>query len=208
MMSTEVARPAGKVKLTVDEYKTIIDTGVFEGRHVQLLDGELFEVTKNSTARFHGVRPGRTIAHDPDPRGGGSVREEKTIEPWPFWWPEPDIAVARGPHRRYEDRHPGPRDIVLLVEVCDTSQYEDRVKKPPAYARIGCASTGSSISTEGSWRSTRIRSGWPPAAISRTERDTTKNGRIPVVIEGRKYRAIPVADILPSQQRRTDNRED
>ena len=52
MMSTAVARPAGKVKLTVDEYKTIIDTGVFEGRHVQLLDGELFEATKTPPHSF------------------------------------------------------------------------------------------------------------------------------------------------------------
>src|SRR4051812_38597006 len=52
MMSTEVVRPAGKVRLTVDEFRRIIDTGVFEGRHVQLLDGELFEVTKNPPHDF------------------------------------------------------------------------------------------------------------------------------------------------------------
>ena len=48
-----------------------------------------------------------------------SVREEKPIEPWDYWWPEPDIAVARGKQRRYEDRHPGPGDLALLVEVSD-----------------------------------------------------------------------------------------
>ena len=107
-MSTEVARPAGKVKLTVDEFRRIIDTGVFEDRRVQLLDGELFEVTKNPPHDF-------TVSVVADrlrtilPARRWVVREEKTIEPWPFWWPEPDITVARGPHRRYEHRHPGPR---------------------------------------------------------------------------------------------------
>ena len=54
------------------------------------------------------------------------VREEKSVAPWGNWWPEPDVAVVRA--RRYWDRHPGPADIVLLCEVCDTSE-QDRTKK-------------------------------------------------------------------------------
>ena len=64
------------------------------------------------------------------------VREEKPIEPWRYWWPEPDIAVARGKQRRYEDRHPGPEDLVLLVEVTELSE-QDRTKKLVGYAAAG-----------------------------------------------------------------------
>jgi len=197
MMSTEVIRPAGKVRLTVDEFKRMIDTGVFEGRHVQLLDGELFEVTKNPphdftvsvlAERFRVILPRRRWV----------VREEKTIEPWPFWWPEPDITVARGPHRRYEDRHPGPRDIVLLAEVCDTSQYEDRVKKPPAYAKIGVGQYGIVDIQQRVVEvyANPLRSGRPPGYLERNVYN--EEGLIPVVIEDRKFRSIRVADILPS----------
>ena len=42
----------------------------------------------------------------------------------------------RGKAADYFDRHPGPADIVLLVEVCDTSE-EDRTKKLAGYAAAG-----------------------------------------------------------------------
>ena len=52
-MSTIQARPtAGRVRLTVDEFAQMLDAGLFEGRHVQLLDGELYEVTKNPPHNF------------------------------------------------------------------------------------------------------------------------------------------------------------
>jgi Uma2 family endonuclease len=42
--------------------------------------------------------------------------------------PEPDIAVVRGVIRDYAERHPGPEDIGLLVEIADTSLARDRYK--------------------------------------------------------------------------------
>jgi hypothetical protein len=48
--------------------------------------------------------------------------------------PEPDIVVAQGPDTRYERRHPGPGDIVLAIEVADSSLLEDRRNKGPLYA--------------------------------------------------------------------------
>ena len=203
MMSTAVARPAGKVKLTVDEYKTIIDTGVFEGRHVQLLDGELFEVTKTPPHDFTVSILAETLRKIM-PAKRWSVREEKSIEAWPFWWPEPDIAVARGPHRNYQDRHPRPREVVILVEVCDTSQYEDRIKKLPAYAKVGIpqywiVDLGRRVVEV---YTNPLRAGRPPRYASR--REYPESGAIPVVIGSKKYGSIPVADILPA---RTKNQQ-
>ena len=51
-MSTIQVRPPGRVRLTVEEFARIQDAGLFEGRHVQLLDGELYEVTKNPPHNF------------------------------------------------------------------------------------------------------------------------------------------------------------
>jgi len=51
-MSTIQVRPPGRVRLTVEEFARIQDAGLFEGRHVQLLDGELYEVTKNPRHNF------------------------------------------------------------------------------------------------------------------------------------------------------------
>jgi Uma2 family endonuclease len=133
-MST-IIRPPGRLRFSVDEFARMQDAGLFEGRHVELLDGELFEVTKNPPHNAAVAALGdalRAIL----PRGAFSVREEKSIEPWADWWPEPDIAVVRGIAADYFERHPGPADVVLLVEVCDTSE-EDRTKKLAGYAAAG-----------------------------------------------------------------------
>lgn len=51
--------------------------------------------------------------------------------------PEPDFAIARGTRDDYENRHPGPADLVLLIEVSDTSVDCDRGIKKNIYARSG-----------------------------------------------------------------------
>ena len=58
LMSTIQVRPPGRVRLTVEEFARIQDfLGLFEGRHVQLLDGELYEVTKNPLRTTSRSRP-------------------------------------------------------------------------------------------------------------------------------------------------------
>jgi len=51
--------------------------------------------------------------------------------------PEPDVMIVRGQRRDYRDRHPGPQDIVLVIEVSDTTLQRDRTLKKPIYARGG-----------------------------------------------------------------------
>jgi Uma2 family endonuclease len=49
--------------------------------------------------------------------------------------PEPDIAVVRGSAANYENNHPGPADIGLLIEVADSSLLRDQRDKTRIYAR-------------------------------------------------------------------------
>jgi Uma2 family endonuclease len=49
--------------------------------------------------------------------------------------PEPDLAVLHADVREFGDRHPGPEDIALLVEVADTTLRTDRDVKGRLYAR-------------------------------------------------------------------------
>ncbi len=51
--------------------------------------------------------------------------------------PEPDLAVTDEPNTAYADRHPGPDDLLLVVEVADTTLEFDRVRKAELYARAG-----------------------------------------------------------------------
>ncbi len=49
--------------------------------------------------------------------------------------PEPDVAVLKPRQDFYRASHPGPSDILLLVEVADSSLAYDRDVKLPLYAR-------------------------------------------------------------------------
>ncbi len=49
--------------------------------------------------------------------------------------PQPDLAVVRD--RDYGDRNPGPGDVLLLVEVSDSTLRYDRDVKLPLYAAAG-----------------------------------------------------------------------
>ena len=51
--------------------------------------------------------------------------------------PEPDGVVVRGPSDDYADRHPGPRDVALVVEVSDDTLARDRTLKKRVYAEAG-----------------------------------------------------------------------
>ena len=46
----------------------------------------------------------------------------------------PDIALLRGQPERYADAHPRSDDVLLVIEVADTSLHRDREVKAPLYA--------------------------------------------------------------------------
>ena len=51
--------------------------------------------------------------------------------------PQPDVAVVRFREDFYRLRHPGPDEILLLIEVADSSLEIDREIKLPRYAQSG-----------------------------------------------------------------------
>lgn len=51
--------------------------------------------------------------------------------------PEPDIVVARYRADSYTENHPTPEDVLLVIEVADTSLQYDRQVKVPLYAQAG-----------------------------------------------------------------------
>ena len=51
--------------------------------------------------------------------------------------PQPDLALLRPRADFYASGHPAPQDVLLVVEVADTSAGIDRAAKMPLYARAG-----------------------------------------------------------------------
>lgn len=111
--------------------------------------------------------------------------------------PEPDAVIVRGGTRDYLDRHPGPQDIPLVVEVADPTIARDRKLKQRIYARAGIPVY---------WiinpRARRVEVYSTPTADEvsagyQNRHDYTVADELPVLIEGREIGRIRVADLLP-----------
>jgi Uma2 family endonuclease len=121
-------------RFTVEEYHRMAEAGVLgEDEPVELLDGDVVEmspvgdphvaaVTRCGRAFAPAWVAGRLTLHTQDP-----VRLDRHTEP------QPDIALAPPG----VEAAPRPGEILLAIEVADTSAADDRARKVPLYARAG-----------------------------------------------------------------------
>lgn len=119
-----------------DRYDHAVEAGVFGDARVELLDGEIVDMPPQSNSHARAVRWFRNLlARQVDPAmwlPGG--QEPIGLSEWSE--PEPDVWLARAAAVA-EGRHPGVEAMVLVVEVSWSSEYLDRVRKPPLYAAAG-----------------------------------------------------------------------
>jgi Uma2 family endonuclease len=123
-------------RFTVDEYYRMAEVGILgPDDRVELIEGEIIEMTPI------GLRHALCVAglNSRLVRGVGDRAAAWTPNPvrlFPDSEPEPDVVLIRGPLSRYT-QHPGPADVLLLIEVADTSYRFDRYVKLPLYSRAG-----------------------------------------------------------------------
>src|SRR5437773_690222 len=129
--------PLAHRRFTVDEYHRMAETGILaENDRVELLDGEIVEMSPIGPRHAATVMRldhlfNRLVADRAFVSPQNHVRLDRYSEP------EPDIALVRPRADFYAMEHPTPRDILLIVEVADTSIKYDRQSKLPGYARAG-----------------------------------------------------------------------
>jgi Uma2 family endonuclease len=124
-------------RFTVDEYHRMGRAGVFhEDDRVELLDGQIVEMTPIGGAHAACV----IRLNDLLSRRAGSDMSVSVQNPVVLaerWEPQPDIAVLRRPGGYAGAWLPNPSDVLLVVEVADTSLERDRDVKIPRYAAAG-----------------------------------------------------------------------
>jgi Uma2 family endonuclease len=128
------------VKLwTVDDYHRMVETGVLTGSdRVELLEGQIVEM--NPQLPPHAATTQRAFRHlDRLLEPLAYVRMQLPVTLKPKSEPEPDIAVVRIDPNEYGNRHPTPNDILLIVEVADSTLLGDRQQKALIYAKAGIA---------------------------------------------------------------------
>jgi Uma2 family endonuclease len=120
---------------TVEDYHRMIQAGILEGRQVELLAGEIYEMTPEGPPHtFYGGSLADYFRDGIAQRA--LVREARPIT-LADSEPEPDIAIVRGTWTRYQHRHPGSEEIFLLVEISDSSLTKDLEQKKSIYATAG-----------------------------------------------------------------------
>ncbi len=125
-------RPS-RFKFSREAYEQMARLGLFEGRRVELIEGEIIEMSpigpkhfasSNKTQRLFTALYGSTyLVRYPGPLTLGASE------------PEPDIAVVEGDDETYADHH--PTTALLVVEFSDTSLEYDRREKLSLYAKAG-----------------------------------------------------------------------
>src|SRR5688500_3555161 len=122
--------------LSIEQYHQMIREGILtEDDPVELLHGRLTrKMPKNPPHRLATRRT--RLALEACLPAGWFVEAQEPITTEDSE-PEPHITVVRGSPDDYAERHPGPRDVALVVEVADGTLQRDRSLKKKIYASAG-----------------------------------------------------------------------
>ncbi|MGO8896900.1 MAG: Uma2 family endonuclease [Isosphaeraceae bacterium] len=179
--------------ITVDEYERMIEDGTIgEDDPIELIEGRLVaKMTKKPDHMSSSGRARRAIESVLPP--GWHARVEGPVRiPSRDSEPEPDLAVVRGDIDDYEDRHPDPTDVALVVEIAKSSLAEDR-KLAETYG-------GGGIPTY--WIVNLVHHqlevyARPANGTYSSLTIPKKNELVDLIIDGQAVAQIAVADLLP-----------
>lgn len=124
-------------RFTIDDYHRLIELGFLnETDRVELIRGELIQMASKGTP--HTVcgailcqQLDRLLVDRVVIRGQDPITLPDNSEP------EPDVVIARGNHLDYLPHHPYPEDILLIIEIADSTLRYDQTTKLGLYAEAG-----------------------------------------------------------------------
>ncbi|MBI4641602.1 MAG: Uma2 family endonuclease [Candidatus Tectomicrobia bacterium] len=124
-------------QFTVEQYERMYESGVFtEDDRVELIQGEII-IMAAIGSRHAGCVNRLNELSVTRLSGRAIVTVQNPIRLEPDSEPQPDVVWLRPRADYYSNAHPGPADILLVVEVADTTIDYDRGVKIPLYARSG-----------------------------------------------------------------------
>jgi Uma2 family endonuclease len=126
-----------KWNFNVEDYYRMAEAGLFsEQDRVELIDGEVIKMSPIGSRhagcvdRLNSIL-NRKVGH------AAIIRVQNPVRLNDFSEPEPDVALLKPRDDFYSQSHPTAADVLLVIEVAETSVEYDRSVKMPLYARAG-----------------------------------------------------------------------
>jgi len=125
-------------RLDVDAYYKMAETGILPQKtRCELIDGEIFDL--NAMGSPHAALTNRLARHFARALSDETalVNVQSPLRLDAFNEPEPDLMLLRPRADFYSQSHPSAGDVLLLIEVSDSSLAHDRGRKLALYAKFG-----------------------------------------------------------------------
>jgi Uma2 family endonuclease len=132
----EKGSDSARYHFSVDEYERMVESAILtENARVELIRGEILNKMPTNPPHASTVKRISQLLRDLfGKKIAIGVQDPIRL---PEAEPEPDISVMRFRADYYAEAHPVPEDILLIIEVADSSLLEDREFKGPLYAESG-----------------------------------------------------------------------
>jgi len=137
MAERELLNAQPRHRWTVAEYHRMAEVGLLhEDSRVELIDGEIVEMAPiGSEHAGHHNHLVSLLAYRL--YGKAIVAGQNPVVLSGYEEPQPDIALLRWRDDYYRATHPHAEDILLVIEIADTTLRYDRYVKIPLYAKNG-----------------------------------------------------------------------
>ncbi|MEA5550408.1 Uma2 family endonuclease [Anabaena cylindrica UHCC 0172] len=124
-------------RFTIAEYHRLVELGFFrEDERVELIKGEIIQMA--AKGKSHSTFNRRLIRELTQLIGNrATLQNQDPISIPPNSEPEPDLAILRNRADDYFIDHPTPSDILLLIEISNSTLKYDQEIKLPLYAEAG-----------------------------------------------------------------------
>ena len=124
-------------QFTVADFARMVDTGILaEDDRVELIDGEVRAMSPIGP-RHAAIINRLNALLSRELAGSAIISVQNPIQLTDYTEPQPDIAVLYPREDFYAPALPVPEDVLLVVEVAETSLEYDREEKIPRYAQRG-----------------------------------------------------------------------
>jgi Uma2 family endonuclease len=125
-------------RLDVGAYYKMAEAGILtQNDHVELIGGEIFDMTPIGSAHAGKTNRLNRLFGRAAADGLALISVQCPLRLDAYNEPEPDVMLLRPREDDYQGRHPSAADVLLLVELSESSLAYDRGTKLALYARFG-----------------------------------------------------------------------